>query len=279
MDPYLNTCREISRLLTNRYSTSFSLGIRVFPRAFQDAIYSIYGFVRVADEIVDTFNIPGREKLFNEFCREVDKALDQKISTNPILHAFQSVFHEYGLDRSWVEAFLRSMEMDLAQKTFSRQDFEAYVYGSAEVIGLMCLKVFCGSDEALFSRLMAPARDLGAAFQKVNFLRDMKADWDLRGRIYMPDIPSLEKIDEACKNRMQGEIKEDLASALKGIRALPAVAKLPVYSVFLYYEGLFQKIQERPVHDLLARRLRVADARKLLLLLKAVWQVKILRTC
>lgn len=269
-DFYLDVSRRISALLTKRYSTSFSLGIRVFPREYQEAIYSVYGFVRLADEIVDTFHSADKVLLLTRFKEETYAALDAGLSTNPVLHAFQDVVRRYKIDRAYIQAFLYSMEMDIEKKTHGRQSYEQYIYGSAEVVGLMCLKVFCHDNEALFRELETPARQLGSAFQKVNFLRDIKSDLETRGRIYLPDVFRRADINNTAKEKIEAEIAAEFAAAETGIKRLPRPARLAVYSAFLYYQDLFKELRKRDVSALLAERIRVSNSRKLFLLAKAV---------
>jgi phytoene synthase len=181
LELYNKTCLECSKLITNRYSTSFSLGIRVFDKRFRSPIYAIYGFVRFADEIVDTFHDYPKEELLNRFWKDTYQAIDEKISLNPVLHAFQETVHKYKIEKELIEAFLKSMEMDLYFNNYDPSKYKEYIYGSAEVVGLMCLRVFCEGDDAMYQQLKEPARSLGSAFQKINFLRDMASDFDDRG--------------------------------------------------------------------------------------------------
>ncbi|HOY09079.1 MAG TPA: phytoene/squalene synthase family protein [Candidatus Omnitrophota bacterium] len=276
MDLYLKTCHRISRLLTNRYSTSFSSGIKVFPQETQQAIYGLYGFVRVADEIVDTFHDYDKKRLLEKFKEDTAEAIRSGVSTNPILESFQDVVHKYKIDQSYVQAFLTSMDMDITYKTHSQESYERYVYGSAEVIGLMCLEIFCSGDDALFRDLEVPAKKLGAALQKTNFLRDIKNDLEERGRIYLPGIKDRPSIDEEAKKRMEAEIAEEFKEALPGIKRMPKDYRLAVYSVYLYYVALFKRIRKLPVATLLRARIRISDFHKLLLLLKGYFIVHIL---
>ncbi|HOW35050.1 MAG TPA: phytoene/squalene synthase family protein [Candidatus Omnitrophota bacterium] len=273
MDLYLKTCYEVSRLMTNRYSTSFSLGIKVFPKEAQDAIYGIYGFVRVADEIVDTFQSCDKKILLEQFKKDVNGAIRAGVSTNPVLEVFQDVVKKYKIDGEYIDAFLASMEMDLTLKFHDKNSYDRYVYGSAEVIGLMCLKVFCAGNEPLFKELVVPARKLGSAFQKVNFLRDIKNDLEARGRIYLPGIRNKEDINEAAKKRMEAEVEEEFKVALDGIRKIPRSYVLAVYSVYLYYNALFRKIKNLDAAFLLSKRVRICDFHKLLLLIRAYFIV------
>lgn len=269
LDEYNQTCFAVSRLIIQRYSTSFSLGTRVFPPKVRKAIAAIYGFVRLADEIVDTFHDYDKAAILADFKADTYRALSDGISTNPVLHAFQHVVQEYDVDHRYVEAFLKSMEMDLTLTTYSQAQYEEYIYGSAEVIGLMCLKIFCQDTPGAFAELAQPAQQLGSAFQKVNFLRDIRSDLETRGRIYLPGINRREQINEAAKQKIEAEIKEEFSRALDGIRKLPQFAKLAVYSTYLYYQTLFVKLQQQNIQGLLTRRVRVNNFHKILLFLCA----------
>ena len=254
-----------SRRITRSYSTSFSLGIRLLGRRLHDPIYAIYGFVRIADEIVDTFHDQDQSVLFSEFRQATIEAIDRRFSTNPVLHAFQDVVHAYGIEWEVIDLFLNSMEMDLARRTYDRASFERYIVGSAEVVGLMCLKVFVQGDLAMYAELRPYAMRLGAAFQKVNFLRDMRADYKELGRMYFPGV-SFEMFSEDEKARIESEIAEDFAIAMTGIRMLPAGARLGVYTAYLYYRALFSKIRRTPASFILRRRIRISNRRKVLLM-------------
>ncbi len=260
-----STCAECSRLVTQRYSTSFSLGIRVFDHRFRSPIYGIYGFVRFADEIVDTFHDYPKEALLQRFCEDTYRAIDEGISLNPVLHSFQRVVHEYGIERELIEAFLRSMEMDLTRDAYDASGYDEYIYGSAEVVGLMCLRVFCENDKAQYEELKAPARRLGAAFQKINFLRDIKSDFDERGRVYFPGV-DFEQFTMEDKHRIEDDIKLDFDAALDGIRRLPKGARFGVYLAYKYYTQLFAKIKNAPAQQVAQERFRVSDKRKVYLL-------------
>ncbi len=273
MDLYNETCHRISRLLTNRYSTSFSFGIKVFPRQTQEAIYDLYGFVRVADEIVDTFHNYDKKNLLKKFEQDTFDAIRAGVSTNPVLEAFQHVVRKYNIKRDYIEAFLTSMEMDLTYQTHSQESYKNYVYGSAEVIGLMCLTIFCDGDDALFQKLKAPAQKFGSALQKTNFLRDIKSDLDDRGRIYLPGVTGRQGINQAAKKKIEAEIEEEFQEALAGIKRMPRAYVLAVYSVYLYYTALFKKIKKHPVSALLKRRIRIPDFQKFLLLIQGYFIV------
>ena len=268
LELYDNTCLECSQLITNRYSTSFSLGIRVFDKKFRAPIYALYGFVRFADEIVDTFHDYDKGDLLKRFEEDTYRAIEEKISLNPVLHAFQKTVHEYKIERELIEAFLRSMEMDLYHDRYEDHLYKEYIYGSAEVVGLMCLRVFCEGDEALYQKLKAPACSLGAAFQKINFLRDMKSDFADRGRVYFPGV-DYTKFTNQDKLDIEADIKKDFDDAYKGIVQLPKGARLGVYLAYVYYTKLFQKIRSAPASRVVEERIRVRDSRKVALLFRS----------
>lgn len=262
---YQDVCRECSRLITKRYSTSFSLGIRVFDKSLRMPIYAIYGFVRFADEIVDTFHDHDKAKLLQRFREDTYRALEEGISLNPVLQAFQETANEYGIGRELIDPFLDSMEMDLHHSNYQPSLYNRYIYGSAEVVGLMCLKVFVKGDEAEYERLKAPACSLGAAFQKINFLRDIRSDYYDRGRVYFPGV-EFQAFDNATKLRIEEEIKADFDHAYEGIKQLPDGARLGVYLAYVYYTKLFKKIRSAPARRVTEERIRVPDSRKLALL-------------
>jgi len=264
-DLFNTTCSECSRLITRRYSTSFSLGIRLFAMRFRGPIYGIYGFVRFADEIVDTFHNYNKELLLRRFREDTYRAIDEGISLNPVLQAFQDVVHRYGIERELIDAFLDSMEMDLSNNTYDARGYETYIYGSAEVVGLMCLRVFCEGDEAQYQSLQAPACRLGAAFQKINFLRDIRSDYDERGRVYFPGV-DFGQFDNTTKRRIEADIQADFDAALEGIRRLPDGSRLGVYLAYKYYTHLFAKIKCAPAQRIAEERFRVSDKRKVYLL-------------
>jgi phytoene/squalene synthetase len=268
LELYNDTCRRCSRLITTRYSTSFSLGIRSLHRSLREPIYSIYGFVRIADEIVDTFHEHDKAALFREFEDDAWKAISEGISSNPVLQSFQLVVNSYRIDNDLVRAFLRSMEMDLTMSGYSDGQYNEYIYGSAEVVGLMCLKVFCDGDESRYSELLPFARRLGAAFQKINFLRDIKSDFHDRGRVYFPGVDFSDFTPDE-KTNIERDIAEDFKMALKGIIMLDRKSRFGVYLAFRYYVALFDKIKRASPSDILLKRFRVSDARKALLFLGA----------
>jgi 15-cis-phytoene synthase len=262
---YNQTCAECSALITQRYSTSFSMGIRVFHPRFRPPIYAIYGFVRFADEIVDTFHQYPKRQLLDRFRADTYQAIEDGISLNPVLHSFQAVVREYGIERELIDAFLRSMEMDLEQTAHDMRTYDEYIYGSAEVVGLMCLRVFCEGDDAYYQRLKEPARRLGAAFQKINFLRDIKSDYDDRGRVYFPNV-DFSHFDNRQKHIIEADINADFEAALIGIRQLPKGARYGVYLAYKYYTQLFAKIKSAPAQAVAKERIRVSDQRKVYLL-------------
>lgn len=262
---YNDTCMECSRLITHRYSTSFSMGIRVFEKKLRLPIYAIYGFVRFADEIVDTFHDYPKEALLLQFREDTYKAIEGGISLNPVLQAFQQTVNRYGIERELIDAFLDSMAMDLCHSNYEDRLYQEYIYGSAEVVGLMCLRVFCEGDDALYQKLKAPARSLGAAFQKINFLRDMRSDFDDRGRIYFPGV-DFTRFTNEDKQNIEADIKKDFDDAYIGIVQLPKSARLGVYIAYVYYINLFQKIRKAPAKQVTQKRFRVNDGKKVMLL-------------
>ncbi len=265
MKLFRETCFECSRLITQRYSTSFSMGIRAFDPKFRAPIYGIYGFVRFADEIVDTFHGFPKKELLDRFTADTYRAIEERISLNPVLHSFQNVVHEYGIEHELIAAFLHSMEMDLEQNEHSKQTYDDYIFGSAEVVGLMCLRVFTEKNEEKFQVLKDPARRLGAAFQKINFLRDLKADHDELGRVYFPGV-DFKNFDARQKAEIEADIKADFDTGLEGIRNLPNGARFGVYLAYVYYQNLFLKIRNSPATLVAKKRIRVSDKRKVYLL-------------
>lgn len=259
---------ESSRVTTRTYSTSFSLSIRALGPDIRDAVYAVYGFVRLADEIVDSFHDFDQQTLFDRLKRDTSLALEERISTNPILHAFQWAFHAYGIDRKHVDQFLQSMEWDLDRTAYDRSDYDAYIVGSAEVVGLMCLKIFVRGDQDEYDRLEPAAIKLGAAFQKVNFLRDLKEDYEALGRTYFPGV-DIESFDDTAKRAIEDEIESDLTEARAGIAELPRDARFGVYLAYTYYRKLLARIRKVPSSKVLATRIRVPDTQKALLMASA----------
>lgn len=265
---YEQTCMECSELITKRYSTSFSMGIRLFHKELRKPIASIYGFVRFADEIVDTFHNQNKRQLLDEFRRDTYQAIDLGISLNPVLQSFQQVVNTYAIEKELIEAFLDSMYMDLEHVNYDEDKLEKYIYGSAEVVGLMCLRVFTNGDAVLYDKLKDSARSLGSAFQKINFLRDMKSDYADRGRVYFPDIDFMRFTDKQ-KQIIEIDIKEDFDAAYKGIVKLPKSSRLGVYLAYRYYLKLFHTISYSPVQKVKEERIRVPNSLKMVLLAKS----------
>jgi phytoene synthase len=265
LELYDRVCLKASRATTRTYSTSFSLGVRSLHRRFRDPVHAIYGFVRFADEIVDTFHAHDKRMLLDHFRAETERAIRDGISLNPILHSYQRVVNTYGVERELYDTFLQSMEMDLSDRSYDQHAYERYILGSAEVVGLMCLRVFCEGDDALYQRLRPSAMRLGAAFQKVNFLRDIKDDHQSLGRTYFPGI-DVRNMTLAEKLSIEQDIQADFDTALEGIRQLPDGARFGVYVAYVYYTALFQKIKRLPTERILQERIRVRNRRKLALL-------------
>jgi phytoene/squalene synthetase len=266
MQLFNQTTFGCSKLITEQYSTSFTLGIKTLDKKYHLPVYAVYGFVRYADEIVDTFHDFDKKSLLSQFKSDTYRAIAEKISLNPVLHSFQSVVNEYGIERELIDAFLKSMEMDLYFSDYQEDGYNEYIYGSAEVVGLMCLRIFCEGDNEKYLRLREPARRLGAAFQKVNFLRDMKSDYDERGRTYFPGVDFTDFSKDA-KQLIEEDIQADFDAALEGILKLPAGARKGVYLAYIYYTTLFKKIKKLPASRILQERVRVPDGKKIALLL------------
>ena len=274
---YHQTSFAISKKITNAYSTSFSLGIKAFAPEYRDAIYAIYSYVRLADEIVDSFHGYDKKALLLKFREDTYEAVKSGISTNPVIHTFQKIVYEYNIDMGLIDSFLDSMERDLTNSSYGRKDYDDYIYGSAEVVGLMCLKIFVKGNDNKYNQLKFSAKKLGSAFQKVNFLRDIKSDLEERNRIYLPDVHSNNNITDFIKQKLEIEIEEDFKDALAGIKKLPIGVKLGVYSAYMYYYMLFNKIRSVNVDDLLRKRIRISNFHKLFLLTKSIIEVKILK--
>ena len=270
---YNQTCLECSSLITRRYSTSFSMGIRVFDKKYRSPIYAIYGFVRFADEIVDTFHDFPKKELLDKFRRDTFEAIESGISLNPVLHSFQNVVNKSNIERELIDAFLDSMEMDLNLNAYEDNLYQKYIYGSAEVVGLMCLRVFVNGDENMYKHLYASARSLGSAFQKINFLRDIKSDFDERGRVYFPgvDFRSFSLVD---KLQIESDIKKDFDDALLGITQLPQGVRFGVYLAYKYYTKLFQKIKSASPTKVKEERIRVRDSRKVVLIFSSAFRLR-----
>ncbi|RPD90742.1 phytoene/squalene synthase family protein [Aureibaculum marinum] len=254
-----------SKLVTKSYSTSFSLAVKMLAPSIRNAIYSIYGFVRFADEIVDTFHNYDKEYLLDDFEKEYYKAYQQKISLNPILNAFQLTVKQYNIDNDLIQSFLKSMRLDLTKLNYDKEDYEEYIYGSADVVGLMCLKVFVKGDLDSYNTLKEPAMRLGSAFQKVNFLRDLKEDIEVLNRSYFPNI-DIQNLNNISKSKIIKEIELDFKLAYIGIKGLPKEAKFGVYTAFIYYKCLLNKLKRTPSTKIMSTRIRVSNSRKISLL-------------
>lgn len=274
MDLYNTTTFECSKLITEYYSTSFTLGIKTLDKRFHFPIYAIYGFVRYADEIVDTFHGFDKKALLNTFTTDTFKAIEDKISLNPVIHSFQMVVNEYQIDHDLIRAFLHSMEMDLYQSEYNQVGYEEYIYGSAEVVGLMCLRVFCEGNNEMYQALKDDARSLGSAFQKVNFLRDIKSDFQERGRTYFPNV-DFTNFTIKDKQLIEDDIQADFDAAYRGIMNLPKGAKAGVYLAYKYYLRLFDKIKGCPASKIQNERIRVPDFQKVALLAKTYFQFRL----
>lgn len=254
-------CETCSQITTESYSTSFSLGIKLLDKDIQKDIYNIYGYVRFADEIVDTFHDFDKKELLNRFKNDTKLALKEKISLNPILNSFQKTVHKYNIDYQLIETFLNSMEMDLEEHFYNQKLYEQYILGSAEVVGLMCLKVFCLGNEKLYTKLKHDAMKLGAAFQKINFLRDFNADMNDLGRSYFPNV-NMEEFNDEVKAKIEKDIAQDFADGYRGIQGLPKNSRLGVYIAYIYYYSLFKKIQKIPASEVMKKRIRIPNEQK-----------------
>lgn len=257
-----------SKLTTELYSTSFSSAIKILHKDLRAPIFNIYGFVRLADEIVDTFHQHDKAFLLADFKRQTYDAIERGISLNPILHSFQLTVNRYQIDHDLIEAFFHSMEMDLNRVSYDREGYEEYIYGSAEVVGLMCLFIFCDGNREQYDALKGYARSLGAAFQKVNFLRDLKADYVGMERIYFPGC-DFNNFSQRDKEVIEEDIQRDFDHAYQGILALPPKARFGVYVAYKYYLSLFRKIKKVPPQNILQYRIRIPDYGKMLILAKA----------
>jgi Phytoene/squalene synthetase len=265
---YIENSYKLSELITKKYSTSFSLATSLMEKDKRMAIYAIYGFVRLADEIVDSFHEFDKAYLLQDFYDQLDYALDKGISTNPILAAMADTVRKYNIPREHIQAFMDSMKNDLTKKDYTSYDeLNSYIYGSAEVVGLMCLKVFCNGDQTLYDQLEYFAQKLGAAFQKVNFLRDLKSDNRELGRTYFPEIVT-QQLDSRSKLYIEQSIEEDFNEAWKGIKRLPSRAKLAVALAYFYYKTLFEKIKRTTPEGLVSQRVRINNLRKYFILLR-----------
>ncbi len=274
-DFYLQVSRECSALITRRYSTSFSSAIGLLDKTMRLPICSIYGFVRLADEIVDSFHDQDKAARLAEFTADTWRSIEERFSLNPVLHAYQDVVNRYNIPADLTQAFLHSMAMDLQKTTYANAgELDEYIYGSAEVVGLMCLCIFVAGDKAQYEHLKEPARRLGAAFQKINFLRDLQADYEGLHRSYFPGF-DFEHFDGPAKSAIEDDVAADFAAGALGITQLPDGARLGVYIAYRYYLSLFKRIQATPAAQVLQRRIRVPDGKKLLIVMgaKLRWQL------
>ncbi|MES2728090.1 MAG: phytoene/squalene synthase family protein [Bacteroidota bacterium] len=252
---------EVSKSTTKKYSTSFSLGILALNKSIRPAIYAIYGYVRLADEIVDSFHDYDKATLLRRFKTETNQALTERISLNPILQSFQETVHQYNIDTILIDQFLHSMEMDLNKIDYTSELYNEYIYGSAEVVGLMCLQVFTNGNKADYEKLKPYAMKLGSAFQKVNFLRDLKDDYQILGRTYFPDI-DFRLLDNRVKCKIENDIESEFKEALVGIQTLPSSSKFGVYLAYTYYKFLFKKIKSTSLESVLKNRIRIPNTQK-----------------
>jgi phytoene synthase len=268
IDLFHEVSQDCSRITTEKYSTSFSSAIRLLHKDLRAPVFNVYGFVRFADEIVDTFHAYDKRALLQEFKEETFRAISRGISVNPVLHSFQLTVNEYAIDPALIESFFYSMELDLGKRKYDRAGYEEYIYGSAEVVGLMCLHVFCEGDRKIYAALKPYARSLGAAFQKVNFLRDLKSDHEGLERIYFPgfDLRNFTLADKSC---IENDIQKNFDEALEGILLLPAKARFGVYVAYKYYLSLFKKIKRIQPQNIMQRRVRIPDYRKFFIVAKA----------
>ena len=258
-----------SEKVTKTYSTSFSLATRLLSENIRKDIYNIYGFVRFADEIVDSFHDYNKSELFNDFSIDLEKSLRNKIHLNPILNSFQHTFHKYKIDKDLVDAFMKSMRMDLTKKKYNTvEEYKEYIYGSADVVGLMCLKVFVQGNNELYMKLKNNAMKLGSAFQKVNFLRDLKADKEDLNRTYFPNT-KFDKLSELEKNEIINDIEDDFKMGLEGIKELPLDARFGVFMAYRYYNQLLKKLKKTPATEIINRRIRVPNLKKIELLTRS----------
>ena len=275
MNLYNEISFTTSKLITKKYSTSFSIAVGTLPDEMRKAIYSIYGFVRLADEIVDTFHESDQEFLLNDFEKEYYKALQQGISMNPVLHSFAITVTKYQFPHELVDSFLKSMRADLSKQVYDTDsELDNYIHGSANVVGLMSLLVFLDGDKQRYNQLKEPAMKLGSAFQKVNFLRDLKADAHELDRLYFPDV-EISNFTEEVKQQLIEDIENDFIEAEEGIKELPGKSKLAVYIAFIYYKKLLKKLKQTPANMIIKTRIRVPDSVKFLLLAKASVKYKL----
>lgn len=268
MNLFHELSQDCSRVTTQKYSSSFSSAIKLLHSDLRAPVCNIYGFVRFADEIVDTFHQYDKAILLAEFKQATYDAIDRGVSLNPILHSFQLTVNAYKIDRVLIDAFLHSMELDLEKRQYDKNDYDEYIYGSAEVVGLMCLGIFCETDSTLYETLRPYAQSLGAAFQKVNFLRDLKADYEGLSRVYFPgcDFSNFTVADKAA---IEADIQKDFDHAYEGILLLPEKARFGVYVAYKYYQSLFRKIKKVSPQNILEYRIRIPDYSKMFILAAA----------
>jgi 15-cis-phytoene synthase len=269
---YDSISTKLSKQITRKYSTSFSLGIQMLNPSIRPGIFAIYGFVRLADEIVDTFIGYDQKVLLEEFIEDTKKAIDRKISLNPVLNDFQKVVNDYHIEWQLIQCFFDSMETDLYKNTHNQQSYEQYIMGSAQVVGLMCLRVFCKGKKEAYANLKEGAMSLGAAFQKVNFLRDFEADTQGLDRTYFPNL-AFNTLTEEAKKEIELDIENDFRMALISIKQLPKEARFGVYTAYIYYFMLFEKIKGLPTHQLREERVRIPNYRKMMLLVQSKTQI------
>jgi phytoene/squalene synthetase len=265
-DKVSNDCSEIT---TKAYSTSFSLGIKILDKSLHNPIYGIYGFVRFADEIVDSFHNYNKKELFNKYKSDTYLGIKNKISLNPIINSFQEVVNKFEIGHSLIESFLDSMEMDLEDQNYDENTYKKYILGSAEVVGLMCLTIFVNGDQNKYNELKPYAMKLGSAFQKINFLRDVNDDYKTLGRTYFPEV-NMENFNKSDKLKIENEIENEFTEGLKGIRMLPNTSKGGVYLAYKYYYNLFKKIKKIPAQQILEKRTRISNFRKFTILISSM---------
>lgn len=261
--------KDCSKIVTKTYSTSFSMATKMLSNSIRQDIYNIYGFVRLADEIVDSFHDYPKKELFSKFEKDLEISLKNKISLNPILNSFQYTYHKYDIDHELVSSFMDSMRLDLSKSKYkTEEEYKNYIYGSADVVGLMCLKVFVKGDRKKYDELKSSAMSLGSAFQKVNFLRDLKADFDDLNRTYFPNT-DLDNLDENSKQNIIIDIENDFSEGLKGIKLLPIEAKFGVFMAYRYYSQLLKKLKKTPALEIKNTRIRVPNYKKIELLTRS----------
>jgi len=268
-----NLSMKVSKMTTHVYSTSFTFGIYLLNKRLQNPIHGIYGFVRFADEIVDSFDGYDKKYLLAKFSRDTFEAIENRISLNPVLNSFQQAVHQYNIDHQLIKTFLQSMEMDLQKVHFTTEKYQQYILGSAEVVGLMCLHIFTGGNQKNYEELKPYAMKLGSAFQKVNFLRDLRNDYQCLGRSYFPNA-DITRFGPDAKKIIEQEIEQDFSMGLEGIKKLPASSKGGVYLAYVYYYTLFKKIKKLPAQRILTERVRINNGQKVGLMINSIVQNK-----